>query len=244
MPPRKNQPFDLKFPHGEHENCRALTEITVAHLPADNSLGSLLQFPRRAFVWQPGDRSDKIYFLKEGRVGITGVDRDGREVVLGMIVAGEPFGELCFCGGPTEVRSTTAKAVADSLAFEITIEDFIAYMQQSDEVLGKFLFTFCIRLSHSERRIAILALRGVEERLGHTLLHLARTRGVPVDAGNPNELRIGVTHEELSGLSALSRQRITIMMNRFRKLGLVRYSRTEPLIVNINALAEHLHESM
>jgi len=241
---KKKESLNLKFPKGEHENCRALTEITVENLPADGSLGTLLQFPPRAFVWQPGDRADKIYFLKEGRVGITGVDREGREIVLGMIVAGEPFGELCFCGGPTEVRSTTATAVSESLVFEITIEDFIAYMQQSDEVLGRCLFTFCIRLSHSEKRIAILALRGVEERLGHTLLHLARTRGVASNNGNQNELKLGITHEELAGLSALSRQRVTIMMNRFRRLGLVRYSRTEPLVVNINALAEHLYESV
>ncbi|HEY0427145.1 MAG TPA: Crp/Fnr family transcriptional regulator [Pyrinomonadaceae bacterium] len=240
---KKKESLNLKFPKGEHGNCRTLTEITVENLPADGSLGALLQFARRSFVWQPGDRADRIYFLKEGRVGITSVDRDGREAVLGMIVAGEPFGELCFCGGPTEVRSTTATAVTTSLIFEITIEDFIAYMQQSDEVLGKFLFTFCIRLSHSEKRIAILALRGVEERLGHTLLHLARTRGNPVNPENPNQVRIGITHEELSGLSALSRQRVTIMMNRFRRLGLVQYSRREPLVVNINALAEHLYES-
>jgi CRP/FNR family cyclic AMP-dependent transcriptional regulator len=241
---KKKESLTLNFPKGEHENCRTLTEITVAHLPADGSLGALFQFARRSFIWQPGDRADKIYFLKEGRVGITSVDRDGREAVLGMIVAGEPFGELCFCGGPTEVRSSTATAVADSLIFKITIEDFIAYMQRSDEALGRFLFTFCVRLSHSEKRIAILALRGVEERLGHTLLHLARTRGIPINAENTNELRLVITHEELSGLSALSRQRVTIMMNRFRKLGLVQYSRTEPLAVNINKLAEHLYENV
>jgi CRP-like cAMP-binding protein len=133
--------INLKFPKGEHGNCRTLTELTVENLPADGSSGALLQFRRGAFIWQPGDRADRIYFLKEGSARITGADREGREVVLGKIVRGEPFGELCFCGGPTEERSTTALAVADCLVFEITVADFIAYMQQSDEVLGKFLFT-------------------------------------------------------------------------------------------------------
>ena len=241
---QQKEPLNLKFPQGEHENCRTLSEVTIEHLPADGSLGALLEFPRRAFVWQPGDRADKIYFLKEGRVQIIGADREGREIVLAMVVAGEPFGELCYCGGPTEARSTTARSLDKSLAFEITMEDFVAYLQGSGDTLGRFLFTLCTRLSHSERRIAILALRGVEERLGHTLLHLARTRGIAVNAENPYELKIGVTHQDLSGLSALSRQRVTAGMNRFRRLGLVQYTRTSPLLVNVKALAEYLHEAL
>jgi CRP/FNR family cyclic AMP-dependent transcriptional regulator len=240
MPPRKREPLNLKFPHGEHEDCRALTEITIDNLPTDERFGTLRKFPRGAFIWQPDDRADKLYFLKTGRVGVVGIDRDGSEVILGIIVGGEPFGELCFCGGPTELRHTIARATADSIALEITVEDFVAYMRQTDEILGKFLFTICIRLAHAERRIGILAMRGVEARLGHALLHLAQTRGVALGADRPDELKIAVTHEELSGMTALSRQRVTIMMNRFRKLGLVQYSRTQPLIININLLARHI----
>jgi CRP/FNR family cyclic AMP-dependent transcriptional regulator len=242
MPLGKREPLNLKFPHGEHEDCRALTEITIDNLPTDERFGTLRKFPRGAFIWQPDDRADKLYFLKTGRVGVVGIDRDGSEVILGIIVGGEPFGELCFCGGPTELRNTIARATADSIALEITVEDFVAYMRQTDEILGKFLFTICIRLAHAERRIGILAMRGVEARLGHALLHLAQTRGVALGADRPDELKIAVTHEELSGMTALSRQRVTIMMNRFRKLGLVQYSRTQPLIININLLARHIQQ--
>jgi CRP-like cAMP-binding protein len=242
MPPRQKEPLDLKFPHGEHEDCRALTEITIDNLPTDERFGTLLKFPRGAFVWQPDDRADKLYFLKSGRVGIAGIDRNGNEVILGIIVGGEPFGELCFCGGVTERRNSIARATADSVILEITLEDFLDYMRQTDEILGKFLFTICIRLAHAERRIGILAMRGVEERLGHALLHLAQTRGVPINSDHNDELKLAATHEELSGMTALSRQRVTIMMNRFRKLGLVRYSRTQPLVININLLARHIQQ--
>ena len=242
MPPRQKEPLDLKFPHGEHEDCRALTEITIDNLPTDERFGTLLKFPRGAFVWQPDDRADKLYFLKSGRVGIAGIDRNGNEVILGIIVGGEPFGELCFCGGVTERRNSIARATADSVILEITLEDFLDYMRQTDEILGKFLFTICIRLAHAERRIGILAMRGVEERLGHALLHLAQTRGVPINSDHNDELKLAATHEELSGMTALSRQRVTIMMNRFRKLGLVRYSRTQPLVIDINLLAKHIQQ--
>jgi CRP/FNR family transcriptional regulator len=241
MPRTEIESLNLEFPHGAHEDCRALTSITIESIPADGSLGTLLEFPRKTFIWQPESRADKLYFLKTGRVGIVGIDREGNEIILAMITAGEPFGELCFCGGSTMKRNSIARATADSLVLEIKIEDFIAYLQQSGVILGKFLFTICIRLAHAERRIAILAMRGVEERLGNALLHLATSRGVPVDSNN---FKIAVTHEELSGLTALSRQRVTVMMNRFRQLGLVRYSRKEPLVINITELATHLQEPL
>jgi CRP/FNR family transcriptional regulator, cyclic AMP receptor protein len=244
MPPRKKEPLNLKFPHGEHEDCRALTEITIDNLPSDDALGTVLKFPRGAFVWQPDDRADKLYFLKTGRIGIAGIDRDGSEVILAIIVGGEPFGELCFCGGVTERRNSIARATAASIALEITVEDFVAYMRQTEEILGKFLFTICIRLAHAERRIGILAMRGVEARLGHALLHLAQTRGVPVGSNRAGELKLAVTHEELAGMTALSRQRVTIMMNRFRQLGLIQYARTQPLIINIITLEKYLQESI
>lgn len=242
--PNKKEKLSLKFPHGEHENCQTLSRLTIEQIPADGVFGTSYEFQRRSFVWKPGDRADKIYYLRKGKISIIGVDREGREVILSTVAEGEPFGELCFCGGPTEVRHTTARADSDCHAFEITLEDFVEYLRKDNEVLGKFLFTICIRLSHSEKRIGILALRGVEERLGHTLLLLARTRGAALNEDNTNEVKLNITHEELAGFSALSRQRITICMNRFRSLGLVKYSRTSPLIVNTKALGKHLHEDI
>lgn len=241
--PEKNNSFDLKFPHKAHADCRALTQITLENLPPDNSFSAVRRFSRTAAVWQFGDRADRLYFLERGRIRITSLDRDGREVVLAIIVAGEPFGELCFCGGPTERRRTTAKASADSLVVEITIDDFIAYMQQSGEILGRFIFTFCIRLAHAERRIAILALHGAEERLGSVLLHLAETRGVSINSERPDEVKLAITHDELAGLTAMSRQRVTITMNQFRQLGLVRYNRTQPLVIDIVGLTKYLEQA-
>lgn len=241
---KKGEKLDLTFPKGEHENCRTLSQLTIEQIPSDGVLGTSYEFRKRSFIWKPGDRSDKIYFLKKGRVIIFGVDREGREIILANVGEAEPFGELCFCGGPTEERHTTARADSDCHAFEITLEDFVGYLQKDSEVLGKFLFTICVRLSHSEKRIGILALRSVEERLGHTILLLARTQGRILKAESDENVELNVTHEELSGFSALSRQRVTLCMNRFRKLGLVKYSRKSPLSINLKSLSEHLHENI
>src|SRR5205807_3397275 len=55
-----------KFPH--HRDCEALTGITLDHLPRDGSLGRVRRFAKGAYVWQPDDGADRIYFLRRGRV--------------------------------------------------------------------------------------------------------------------------------------------------------------------------------
>jgi CRP-like cAMP-binding protein len=231
--------FEPKFPHGEHQDCQALTELTVNHLPADGSLGVPRRYRRHADVWRPGDRSDRIYFLKRGQVAVTASDRDGHEVVLRLVDLGEPFGELCFCGGPTAYRHTTASATTESDVFEIRLEDFMNYIQADLYALTAFVFTFCIRLAEAERRIEVLAHRGAQERLGSLLLQLADSR-VRHGAEERGAVKLSLSHDELSRMAAMSRQHVTVTMGKFRRLGLVRYERGRPLVIDTEALAAYL----
>lgn len=237
--------LDLKFPYGKHEDCRTLTTLTLASIPKDGSLGKTHHYGKYGEVWQPDDPSDRLFFVQRGRVAVYSIDREGREIIIRTAVSGEPFGEMCFCGSwETKVRHTTARATIESTVVEVKIDHFINFMQSSPEVLGQVIFTFCTRLAEAERRVEILALRGAEERLGNALLHLSRTRGVTVDLQKPALKRLVITHDELAGLTALSRQRVTLTMSGFRARGLVAYDRNQPLVINTAALAEALGASV
>jgi CRP-like cAMP-binding protein len=52
-------------------------------------------------------------------VVISAPNADGGEVFVRAVEAGQPFGEHCFCGGPTKVRRTTARAVVECEAVEL-----------------------------------------------------------------------------------------------------------------------------
>jgi CRP-like cAMP-binding protein len=231
--------FEPKFPHGEHQDCETLTALTIDNLPQDGVLGLPRRFRRGDDVWQPGDRSDRIYFIKRGQVAIIASDRDGHEVVLRFVEMGEPFGELCFCGGPTAYRHTSARATTETDVFEIKLEDFMSYIQEDLYVLTAFVFTFCIRLAEAERRIEVLAYRGATERLGNLLLQLADAR-LKQGADRRGEVKLPLSHEELARMAAMSRQHVTLTLGKFRRLGLVRYERGRPLVIDTEALASYL----
>ena len=60
-------------------------------------------FRARQVIYLPGDRSQGVFFLAQGRVKISKVTRDGKELTLAYRTAGDFFGEpFLLEGGPRE----------------------------------------------------------------------------------------------------------------------------------------------
>ena len=77
-----------------------------------------------------------------------------------------------------------------------------------------------------------------EQRLGQTLLQLARTMGKK----DPHSIRIelNISHEELSEMVGTTRPRVSVFMQRFRNLGLIETNRDRFLIIKENKLTDYL----
>jgi CRP-like cAMP-binding protein len=224
----------------DHHDCETLTGLTAGNVPRDNSLGRARRYRKGGSVWKPDDRSDGIFFLQSGQVAIVSSDRDGREIAFGVIKPGEPFGELCFCAPKKHfLRGTYARAVVESEVLEIKLDDFMAFLQTSRDLIQAFTFTFCCRLSDCQRRVEFLAYRGAEERLGRVLLHVAATRGKPGDQSEGQTV-LPVSHDELAQMAAMSRPHVTVTMGKLRRRGLVNYERNKPLTVDTEALNIYL----
>ncbi len=228
-------PRDIPPQFPSHDTCQALAGLTLEQLPQDGSLGSIRRYRKGARIWRPADRADGIFFLRHGRVAVMTSDRRGHDVMLQVIAASEPFGELCFCAQERGLRHTTSRAIVASEALEIRYTDFVDYLQHNRTALTRLVFTFCERLSETERRIEVLAYRGAEDRLGRLLLQLAVTPG---EEGG--EVVLHASHDELAHMAAMSRPHVTVTMGKFRRLGLVQYGRSQALVVNVPALKAYL----
>ena len=224
-----------KFPH--HRDCEALTGITLDHLPRDGSLGRVRRFAKGAFLWQPDDAADRIYFLRRGRVVVMTAKPHERPVALRTIEVDQPFGELCLCSVRTGIRGTTASALVDSEAFEIKLSNFLSYLHQNRAALDALMFTLCLRLTDAEHRIEVMAHRGAEQRLGRLLLRLGTSRG---RKGRKDTVTVAVSHNELAQLAGMSRPHVTVTMGRLRRRGLVRYEREGPVRVEVASLTDYL----
>ena len=227
-----------KFPH--HRDCEALTGITLDHLPRDGSLGRVRRFAKGAYVWQPDDAADRIYFLRKGRVVVMTAKPHERPFALRTVEPDQPFGELCLCSVRTGVRGTTACALLASEVFEIRLSTFLGYLRQNRPILEAMMFTMCLRLTDAEHRIEVMAHRGAEQRLGRLLLRLASSPGRKGNIGLRDSVAVSVSHNELAQLAGMSRPHVTVTMGRLRRRKLVNYEREGLVRVEVTSLTEYL----
>ena len=107
-----------------------------------------------------------------------------------------------------------------------------------DALLEGFVQYLAVRIADQQDIIANLVTVDSEQRLGQTLLHLARTLGKQ----DPRSIRIEqrITHEELSAMVGTTRPRISMFMQRFRNLGLIETNENHFLIIKEKKLTDYL----
>ncbi len=88
----------------------------------------LREIRRRQVVYLPGDPGDAVYFVNGGRLKISKVTRDGKELTLAYRGPGEIFGELALIdGGP---REEMAEAMENALISEVDRALFDSILQK------------------------------------------------------------------------------------------------------------------
>jgi CRP-like cAMP-binding protein len=162
---------------------------------------------------------------------------DGKECLIAIHTAGDVFGELCLSGlGP---RAETAVAMEETDLKLIPCSRFFVRLRR-DSLLEGFTRYLAVRIADQQQVIANLVTVDSEQRLGKTLLHLARRLGKK----DPRSIRIEhkISHEELSEMVGTTRPRISMFMQRFRKLGLIELSDKRYLIIKEEALTAYLDQ--
>src|SRR6266568_3832523 len=82
---------------------------------------------RRQVIYLPGDPGNAVYLVNGGRVKVSKVTRDGKELTLACRGPGEIFGETCLIDG--EPREEMAEAMENALVTEIPRAEFEKLLQ-------------------------------------------------------------------------------------------------------------------
>src|SRR5438876_7290287 len=186
-------------------------------------------------VYTVGDGRETVYFIEKGQVKLVMVSSEGRECMLAIHGAGDVFGELCLSG--LGGRLETATAMEDTLLKEIPCGKFLDRLAK-DSLLEGFIKYLAVRVADQQQVIANLVTVDSEQRLGKTLLQIARKLGKK----DPRSIRIEVkiSHEELASMVGTTRPRISVFMQRFRNLELLEYNTEHHLIIKEKKLTAYL----
>jgi CRP-like cAMP-binding protein len=194
-----------------------------------------VKFARHENVYTVGERDEMVYYIESGQVKLVMDSPEGKECLLAIHSAGDIFGELCLSG--VSGRVETAVAMKVTIVKRIPASQFFARLQR-DALVEGFVRYLAVRVADQQQVIANLVLVDSEQRLGQTLLQLARTMGKK----DPRSIRIElkISHEELSEMVGTTRPRISMFMQRFKNLGLIETNKEHFLVIKENKLGAYL----
>ncbi len=133
-----------------------------------------IKVARHADVYATGDQDDTIYFIESGQIKLLMLSSEGKECLLAIHSDGDIFGELSLSG--IGARSETATAMKATTLKQIAGEQFFSCLKR-DSLFEGFVRYLAVRVADQQQVIANLVTVDSEQRLGQTLLQLARTHG-------------------------------------------------------------------
>jgi CRP-like cAMP-binding protein len=125
----------------------------------------------------------------------------------------------------------------ETILKKIPCSQFLARLGR-DALLEGFVRYLAMRIADQQQVIAHLVTVDSEQRLGKTLLQLARTLGKKGQQSTRIELKI--SHDELSEMVGTTRPRISMFMQRFHNLGLLETNLDRFLGINEKKLTDYL----
>jgi len=200
---------------------------------------SILEIEKGGIIYLPGEPSEQVYIVAEGRVKVSRISESGKEFTLSYYDPGELFGEQTLLeGGP---RLTMAVALVDSSLWVIPRETFLD-LARSSSTFALRLGTIIGRRRHElENRMESLVFRDVPSRLALQLLELAERYGVEKDGAIEIELKL--SQLELANMIGATRETTSTALNELKRAGILETSHRKIVIckpLQLKVLGESL----
>jgi len=179
------------------------------------------QLRRGDVLFTEGDEPNELFVVEDGRIAIANKSVDGRESVVALMEAGDPFGEMGLFEGLG--RSAEARALEPSTVIAIPYAPMQVIYEQRPTLLWGVVALLAGRVRSMDGALADSVFLDVTGRTAKRLLELA---------GEDDEFMLPVTQEELAGMVGASRERVNKAIAAFVRLGWIDQSERRYRITN------------
>jgi CRP/FNR family cyclic AMP-dependent transcriptional regulator len=185
-------------------------------------------------IFSQGDASRSVLYLQTGSVKITVTSSSGKEAVIALLRSGDFFGEGCIAGQP--LRVARASAMGPVSVLEIEKREMLRVIHEEHEFSDRFVAHMLRRNVRVEEDLVDQLFNSSEKRLARALLLIARYG----NEEKPEKIVARVSQGTLAEMIGTTRSRVSFFMNKFRKLGFIKYN--GGLHVNDSLLRVILHD--
>jgi CRP-like cAMP-binding protein len=192
------------------------------------------EFKKKQAVFSQGDPAKSVLYIQKGAVRLSVVNETGKEAVVAILGPGDFFGEGCLAGQPIRIGSATAVAATTVLVIEK--KEMIRVLHVEHAFSDRFISYMLSRNIRVEEDLVDQLFNSSEKRLARTLLLLARYG----KEDKPQKMVPKISQEMLAEMVGTTRSRVNFFMNKFKKLGFIKYN--GGLHIDTSLLSVVLHD--
>ena len=192
---------------------------------------------KKDVIFSEGDPSEWFYVVTEGKVKITKLSQDGKEIILELIHPMDFFGGLAVIRGFP--YPANAIAMEDSKLLKISRSNLMRVLDRFPNLMYCMAQQVGDRMKESHETLKNIALERVEARIAALLLKLSDKTGRKVDEGIAIDMKL--TKQDIAEMVGTTVETSIRTMSKLKKMGIVAESEGKIVIKNLEKLKALCH---
>lgn len=209
----------------------SLAVLIRSSLLPQTGVARLSHCRRFTVIYAAGSPADRIFFVESGLVKLCKRGDDGKEIVLHIVGPGELFGEQSVLSNTTQDLS--AEVMETGTIYSIPRDLFLNFCQLQRDMWFQFSQFTLQQARKLERRVELLCLKDVEQRILLTMADLAQSIG---SSPNPGEYAIPLSQSELASYIGATRETTSTTLNMLERRGLIQLGRRLLIVPSLSAV--------
>ncbi len=170
-------------------------------------------FKRGTTIFSENDPGDGFYIVSEGRIKIFKISGEGKEQILHIFGAGEPFGEAPVFEGKR--FPAHAMALEDTRTLYFPRVAFVDLVKRNPSLALSMLAMLSRRLRRFATLVEDLSLKEVPSRLAAHLIYLSQ------NSSGDAEVALDISKNQLAGLLGTIPETLSRILTKMAKKGLL-----------------------
>ena len=196
---------------------------------------AITQYRNGQVIYNQADPADAVFYIRSGECKVTVLSDQGKETVVAFHRKEDFFGEGCLTGQSRRLSTVTAMTECEMMRIERAA--MVRALHDEPKVSELFIAYLLARNARVESDLVDRVFNSSEKRLARLLLLIANFG----KQGKAEPVIAKISQETLADMIGTTRSRVSVFMNKFRKLGFIDYN--GDLVVHNSLLNVLLHDN-
>lgn len=189
------------------------------------------------YLFQEGMDADELYIVISGKIQISKITSDGRELSLRIVGANDICGELTlFTSSPRFLLSAMAIEDAEVAAVKKTTLEREIF--QNSSLAFEFMKWMSDHFRKTQTKFRDLVLNGKKGALYSTLIRMTNSYGVPLENGILIDLPL--TNQELANFCGTSRESTNRILSDLKKEAVISIKKGKIIVHDVQFLKNEI----